>query len=264
MMLSTYHCHTTYCDGKNTPREMIEAAIAAGCREIGFSGHSYMEFSDSFWMSREGTRAYFAELTELKRIYENKIRVYVGIEQDYFSEPISLPFDYVIGSVHYVEKDGCFLAVDRSLETTKANIEDHYAGDADAYAEDYFALVGKIYEKTRCNVVGHFDLITKFEDVRTLLNVGSERYKNAAHAALTRLLSTPAVFEINTGAISRGYRTTPYPSETIRNVIKQSGKPFVINSDAHSSTNVVAGIKEAEAMCLQCGYPYIRSLSEIL
>ena len=34
------HTHTTYCDGKNTPREMIEAAMAKGLLRIGFSGHS--------------------------------------------------------------------------------------------------------------------------------------------------------------------------------------------------------------------------------
>lgn len=264
MMLSTYHCHTTYCDGKNTPREMIEAAIAAGCKEIGFSGHAYMTMNDSFWMSREGTLDYFSELTELKRIYENKIRIYIGIEQDYFSEPISLPYDYVIGSVHYIEKNGEFLAVDRDLETTRANIENHYAGDADAYAEDYFSLVADIYEKTHCNIVGHFDLITKFEEKESLLCESSTRYTNAAMRALSQLIKAPTFFEINTGAISRGHRTTPYPSRSICDILHKTGKPFVINSDAHSAANVIFGIAEAEAMCLQYGYPYIRSLSEIL
>ncbi len=245
---------------------MIEAAIAAGCKEIGFSGHAYMSnrISESYWMSREGTLAYFSELTELKRIYENKIRIYIGIEQDYFSEQISLPYDYVIGSVHYIEKNGNFLSVDDSLEITKANIEKYYAGDVDAYAEDYFALVADIYEKTHCNIIGHFDLITKFEEVENLLDESGKRYTAAATRALSKLTETPAFFEINTGAISRGHRTTPYPSREICNILQKTGKPFVINSDAHSAQNVVAFLADAEAYCLSHGLPYIRSLSEIL
>ena len=264
MMLSTYHCHTTYCDGKNTPQEMIEAAIAAGCQEIGFSGHSHTPHDTRYCMTREGTMAYFSELTELKNAYKDRIRVYIGIEQDYFGAPIELPFDYVIGSVHYIKKNGAYLPVDEGLALTKSHIENYYGGNASAYAEDYYALVGSIYEKTHCNIVGHFDLITKFEEKESFFSEEDDRYRNAVNTALSRLAKTPVIFEINMGAISRGYRTTPYPSKTACDIIKQSGKPFVITSDAHSAENVIAGIEDAEAMCHLSDYPYIRSLSEIL
>ena len=39
--LQNLHTHTTYCDGRDTPVEMIESAIAQGFDSIGFSGHSY-------------------------------------------------------------------------------------------------------------------------------------------------------------------------------------------------------------------------------
>ena len=40
------HTHTTFCDGKDTPEELVEAAIAKGFDSIGFSGHSYMYYSE--------------------------------------------------------------------------------------------------------------------------------------------------------------------------------------------------------------------------
>ena len=41
MIKANFHTHTTYCDGKNTPEEMVQAAIALGMTAIGFSGHSH-------------------------------------------------------------------------------------------------------------------------------------------------------------------------------------------------------------------------------
>ena len=37
----TVHCHTSLCDGQNTPAEMAAAAFAQGVKVLGFSGHSH-------------------------------------------------------------------------------------------------------------------------------------------------------------------------------------------------------------------------------
>ena len=50
MMFSNYHTHTTYCDGANTPEELVLEAIRLGCPELGFSGHSHLA-EDSCSMS---------------------------------------------------------------------------------------------------------------------------------------------------------------------------------------------------------------------
>ena len=54
------HTHTTFCDGKDTPEELIEAAIAKGFDSIGFSGHSYMFYAPNHSMSIAGTEQYRA------------------------------------------------------------------------------------------------------------------------------------------------------------------------------------------------------------
>ena len=53
MMLSSYHTHSTFSDGKSTLEEMVQAAIAQGCQEIGFSDHAPMIFDCGWSMKQE-------------------------------------------------------------------------------------------------------------------------------------------------------------------------------------------------------------------
>ena len=112
---TNYHTHTTYCDGNSTPAEIVREAVSLGMREIGFSGHSYTE-CDSYSMSKENTRAYISAVRQLQKKYTGSIKILLGIEQDYYSEEPTEGYDYVIGSVHFVKKDGVYLSVDASKE----------------------------------------------------------------------------------------------------------------------------------------------------
>ena len=264
MKITNYHTHTTYCDGKNSPEEMVLAAIGANMTEIGFSVHSPLPFETDWAIKEERLDEYKSELFSLREKYKEQIKIYVGIEQDYFSENSTDGFDYVIGSVHFVYKNGEYLAVDISADEVKANIKKHYGGVALAYCEDYYRLVKDVYNKTKCQIIGHFDLVTKFNEKMPLIDTNAKRYKKAAREALAELVKTPAIFEINTGAISRGYRTCPYPQEEIMDEISDSGKMFVINSDSHSVESIGFGIKELMRELSVCGYKYIRSLEQII
>lgn len=264
MKITNYHTHTTYCDGKNSPEEMVLAAIGANMTEIGFSVHSPLPFATDWAIKEERLDEYKNELFELRERYKEQIKIYVGIEQDYFSENSTDGFDYVIGSVHFIYKNGEYLAIDISADEMKANIKKHYGGDALAYCEDYYRLVKDVYNKTKCQIIGHFDLVTKFNEKMPLIDTSAPRYKKAAREALSELVKSPAIFEINTGAISRGYRTCPYPQEEIMDEIADSGKPFVINSDSHSVETVGFGIKELMRELSVCGYRYILSLDQII
>ena len=66
MKLSTYHLHTTFCDGKNTPEEMVLEAIKLGCTEIGFSGHSHLPFEPTWTMKKEDVPVYVQTIKDLK------------------------------------------------------------------------------------------------------------------------------------------------------------------------------------------------------
>ncbi len=264
MKLSTYHLHTTFCDGKNTPEEMVLEAIKLGCTEIGFSGHSHLPFEPTWTMKKEDVPVYVQTIKDLKEKYKDKIKIYIGIEQDYFSEAPDWKPDYILGAVHCIYKNGEYFDVDTSAEVMKKNVDKHYGGDVYAYCEDYFALMADLYNKTKCDIIAHFDLVTKFNEVMPIIDVTHPRYVKASNDALEALLKTPAVFEVNTGAISRGYRTEPYPEDSLLDKIAQSGKPLVVNSDTHNTGTLAFLIGETKEKLDKKGYKYIDSLDEIL
>lgn len=261
-LFSNYHTHTSYCDGKNTVDEMIRAAIDANCPEIGFSGHSYTDFDTSWCMSKENTEIYFEQVTAAKEKYRTKIRVLCGIEQDYYSDMPTDRYDFVIGSVHYVHKENEYIPVDESAEIQTEAVNRLYGGDFYAFAEDYFALVSDLRRKTNCNIVGHFDVISKFNENGRLYDENCDRYIKAGVRAIEHLAKSGASFEINTGAISRNYRQKPYPSEVFLPYLKKYGVSVVLSSDAHATENLLFGfddaLKTAERFGLTLKTPNVR------
>lgn len=239
MTPSNYHTHTTFCHGNDTPEELVLKAIELGCPEIGFSCHAFTSFDDSYCMTREGTEQYKACIRELKTKYADKIKIYLGVEQDFYSDDTPEGYDYVIGSIHYLYKDGKYLSIDSSKADMLEQIDKYYGGDIYAYAEHYFETVAEVYNKTKCNIIGHFDLITKFNENDTLFDTASPRYRAAAMRALDALCASDAVFEINTGAIARGYRETPYPADFILEELKKRGKKLIFSSDCHDRNQLL-------------------------
>jgi len=246
MIPSNFHTHTTYCDGKDTARELVEKAIKLGCRQIGFSGHSYTETGDEVpWcMSREGTERYKSEIRELKKEYENKIVILLGIERDYFSMDTSDDYDYSIGSVHYVFKDGVYIPVDESREIQEEAVRKYYDGDFYKFIEDYYELVGDIFNRTGCDIVGHFDVITKFNEKNDLFDQKNKKYIDASENALKKLLNKNLFFEINSGAVAKGYRTAPYPEKRLRHILEANGEKLIYSSDCHDKEKLLFGVIE--------------------
>lgn len=241
-----YHTHTIFCDGKDTPESLVEEALRLGCREIGFSGHSYTYFDEGWCMSKEKTKAYRECILRLKSKYKKKIKILLGIEQDLWSEESIKGYDFVIGGVHYVRHGEDFLPTDESAEMMKKIVEEYYSGDYLSFCEAYYSDVAKLSQRTDCDIIAHFDLITKFNEGDCLFDTTSERYKAAALGALDVLCLTPAAFEINTGAISRGYRTEPYPSEFLISEIKARGSTLILSSDCHAKENLLYRFEDYE------------------
>ncbi len=227
------HIHSTFSDGKNTPEEIILAAIEKGIETIGFSDHSYTFFDESYCISKDKIENYKQEINALKEKYKDKIKVLCGIEQDYYSEEPTDDYDYVIGSVHYVKIEDEFIPIDANREALVAAAQKYFDGDLISLAEEYFKTVSQIVEKTNCDIIGHFDLIRKFNEGNKLFDENSPRYRKAATDTAKALLKFGRKFEINTGAISRGYRTTPYPSKEILELILNNNGKVVFSSDSH-------------------------------
>ena len=238
------HLHTTYCDGKNTPEEMVLSAMEKGFSCIGFSGHSFVAFDLSCGMDAEQEAAYRREIFRLRETYQDRIRIFCGIEQDYFSEPPTDSYDYVIGSVHYIangEKDGVPAAIDDTPEILKHAVEQYFGGDYYLAAEAYFRLTADVVRRTGADIIGHFDLFSKFNEKEQFFDESHPRYVAAWKEAADHLIAENKIFEINTGAISRNWRSVPYPNPVMIRYIKERGGRFLLSSDSHSLETIGFG-----------------------
>ncbi len=260
MIKENFHTHSTYCDGKSTLEEMIQSAIEKGFDALGFSGHSYMSFDTHYCMGIDGTELYKADVNALKEKYRDKLNIYLGLELDYYS-PEFTGFDYTIGSVHYLKLGDGYYPVDSSAEKLILAADRFFDGSLIKLAVRYFEEVADVINKTKADVIGHFDLISKYNEGDKLFDSNDPRYVNAWKSAAEYLCTLGVPFEINTGAMSRGVRTTPYPTIPMAEFITEHGGTLVLNSDSHHRDTLDFGFDLAHEMFDRFG---IVSFEEIL
>lgn len=254
MITQNLHTHSVWDDGRDTLEDMVRAALFAGLTSVGFSGHSPLSFQNDWTIAPERLADYRAEVRRLKAAYAGRIDVYCGLEWDLLSEMPSPEYDYIIGSVHHIPVEGYVINVDHSPEATWTYLGECFGGNADAAAKMYFAQYAVLAAIGDVDIIGHFDLITKFDEQYHFFRTDSAQYRAAALEALEALVKADKIFEINTGAISRGFRTTPYPSDTLLKAIRRLGGRITITSDAHSTTGIVCSFDSAEQLALACGF----------
>ena len=254
ILTGSLHNHSTWCDGKNTPREMIEAAIAAGFTDFGVSGHTYVP-QDDFGVRDE--EAYVRELRALQKEYAGRIRVWAGLEHDfYFPVEDRARLDYVVGSLHELrdEATGRFYVIDGPKEDLLACRDECFGGDGLAMAERFFELTAENAGTYRPDILGHFDLIVKNNAANDVFDETSPRYREAALAALRRCASAGCVFEVNTGGMFRGYRAAPYPARFLLEELARLGARVTVSADAHETAALRFGFGEALELLRASGF----------
>ncbi len=252
--LQNLHQHTTFCDGNNTPEEVVLEAIEKGFGAIGFSGHCYMPYAAYYSMSLESTEQYRVEIARLKEKYKGQIDVFCGLEFDICCPERPQGYDYVIGSLHGLRFDGVDYEFDGVADHFRKMIDEHFSGDGDAFAKEYYRQLAWLPDFADCDIIGHFDLITKHRDTVQLFDSESKAYRFAAIEAAEALAGKIPYFEVNTGAVARGYRTTPYPDPFIIKEMKRLGFGAVISSDCHRKELMDCHFAEAKQLLRDCGY----------
>ena len=244
MTRGDFHVHTRFCDGQASPEEMVRAALEKGMPAVGFSGHSRTAFDPGWCMSAPGTRAYRREIARLKEAYAGRIAVACGVAQDLYSNAPTAGYDYVIGSVHYLRVGNAYLPVDESAAHQRDAAGRFFGGDVLAFAEEYYRQLATVFKATGCGVVGHFDIVAKFNEGGALFDEDDPRYVRAWRAAADALVPSGALFEINTGGIARGWRSVPYPAPPILDYLISRGARFLLSGDAHRPDGLCFGFDE--------------------
>jgi histidinol-phosphatase (PHP family) len=258
MIKSSMHNHTNLCDGKNTPREMAEAAIALGFTDFGFSGHSTNNKFFSQWGLKDEIK-YIEAINYLKKEYKDRINIYLGIENDYHGRTINRDsLDYLITSVHgFVSGDkNEYYSIDDTVEELILGIDKVYKGDSMKMIEGYFHNLCKAVELDSPDIIGHFDLPTKLNKGNVIFNEKSNEYLRLAKEAIRHLVDK-SIFEVNTGAIYRGYREFPYPrEELLYYILKENGR-VTISGDAHNTEGINYWFDEGVMLLRDIGYKEI-------
>ena len=256
------HSHTTYCDGALSAEKMVEAAIQKGCGSIGFSEHSYVSFEKKYSMSLDDTQKYKKEINTLKKKYKGTIEIFLGVEQDYFSEGPAEGFDFIIGTSHYISLGGQYETVDAGSKNQKSIAEQHFGGDFIRMAEAYFETVAGITGKMNADIIGHFDLITKYNFAGSLFDETHPRYVTAAMDAMLEILKKCRLFEVNTGAMYRLGKPEPYPSEFLLRELCKRGGEVILSSDSHDAQSLGHNFGDMRRLLNKCGFKCIKRLTE--
>ncbi len=245
--LPDYHTHTVRCGhAEGQAADYVEAARRAGLLALGVADHLPLlpEPDPELSMPLCELPEYVAEVLSLKVLYPDY--VLLGIEADYRRETVgevasllsSQPFDYVIGSVHFV-RDWAF---DDPRQV------DRYVGrEIDALWVDYLELVGEAADTGLFTIVGHLDLVKKF----------GYRPDRALDRELERLVARIAragmLVEINTAGLRKPAKEA-YPSLHILRLLREAGVSITFGSDAHRPAEVGEGFDQAKALAQEAGY----------
>ena len=255
--LSNFHTHTVFCDGKNTPEEVVLAAIEKGFGAIGFSGHAPTASGSCYCMC--DVAGYVAEITRLKEKYHDRIQIYLGVEEDMIGPVDRSKFEYIIGSAHYCVVDGVYYSVDGSPAHFEKCLA-AFGGDAMAMAENYYKGFAAYIRERKPDIIGHFDLITKFDEMGDPLFLGNPDYEKLAGKYLLEAAKSDCIFEVNTGAISRGYRRTAYPSEHLLYLLKKEDAKLILSSDSHQIETLDTAFAQTKQFLYDIGFRKLYTL----
>ncbi len=247
------HVHTVYCDGENTPEELAGAAVKAGLGCLGFTPHWITPFDRSYCLADGGFERLAGEVAALRERYVGRLTVYLGVEADLYGEPLPPGAEYGIASCHYLKAGGEYIPVDGSPEEFRGAVERLYGGDYYRASEDYYRAAAGLAGLEGCRVAGHFDLIAKFNEGGALFSEDDPRYRRAALCSLDAALDAGMAVEVNTGALARGCRKTPYPAAFLLRRVAERGGRVVLSGDTHKASDLGAYWRPAAEYAAECG-----------
>lgn len=251
-LLANFHTHTTFCDGKNTAEEMVEQALSLGFTQLGFSGHMDPDIHMDI-------NAYFDEIHRLRDLHKDRLEILCGVELDNVYDPKCADgADYIIGSTHFLDvRSDIPMSVDNTEEYMACLANEFFGGDYYELSKAYYELEAQVYNRLHCDIVGHFDLVTRFNDEMHFLDENEPRYWIPALTAMEHLVRQGVPFEINCGAVNLKRKKELYPNLFLLRHLREFGGEIFINSDAHQKEFLNGGFDQAVRAAIECGFTHV-------
>ena len=150
-----------------------------------------------------------------------------------------LGLDYLFGSIHeVVAPSGGRVPVDHKPELLADGIAQQFGGDAQAFVRAYFAAERDMAATCDFDVIGHPDLVRKFNGKLSYFDESADWYLEELRLTADAFAATGKIVEVNTGGISRGWIDDAYPSPVFRALLRERGVRFILSSDAHSAAAI--------------------------
>lgn len=247
-MIVDYHIHTKYSDGACSHREIINLAIEQGVTEIGFTDH-FGIYPNDWTASEESLQLIVDKVLDLKKEFKDRINILLGLEVDYYPEKEQetreilsrYPFDYLMGSIHFVDGDNF---------DSDPNHPIYAKYSTDQLYELYYDTVIKAINSGMFTTMSHLDLIKKY-------NYLSSKDFTGLYKKMARLLVEKDIMvEYNTSGYSRPCKDF-FPSNEITSIFIREGVKFTIGSDTHTEDHLLRNYALAKERLKNLGLKYL-------
>lgn len=247
-MLTTYHNHTLWSDGRATLADMVAGARRLGVAELGVSDHLVIHPSGSppqWSMDPARFPDYVACVLDAATGADPVLRL--GVEADWFADTeaeladvlAAFPLDYVIGAVH--EVDGF------TLDADPAPWDELGEADRNDLHRAYWQRVRGLAASNLFDVVAHLDLPKKFGH-RATTDLGAD-----IQAALDAIAAAGLVVELNTSGMFLPC-AEPYPGVDLLRECRRRGLAVTLSADAHRPEHLVRGFEQGRRELAAAGF----------
>ncbi|MFP4472762.1 MAG: histidinol-phosphatase HisJ family protein [Candidatus Omnitrophota bacterium] len=244
-----YHMHTPLCGhASGQPEEYARQAISAGLSEIGFSDHAPFVKGPlpGITMDRDQLSGYHTMIEAVQHEFQGELIIKLGIEADYipgYEEETrrlleGYPYDYVYGSVHFIDEWAFDCPDERAAWNDK---------DVGQVYKAYYRLLRKSAQSGLFDIMSHVDLVKKFGhrpagDLSDEVRETAQVFKESGVAV-----------EINTSG-RRKEVGEMYPALDVLRYYADAKVPLIFGSDAHQPSQVAMDFDQARALALEAGY----------
>lgn len=255
-MLIDYHTHHARCGhAVGELEEYVKRGIELGLSQLGLSDHMPLLHVDpaayypEMAMPLDELPRYVEEAFQLKEKYRGQIDLRVGLEGDYIEgwerqiEEIvkAYPWDYVIGSVHFLGE----------WDVSDFRQVHNWEGqNVFAVYERYYDAVAKAARTGFYDIMGHLDVIKRFGH-RPDAALEAETVDLELHT-LTAVKEAGVAMELNASGLSKPVAEM-FPSRRILSAAVEMGIPLTVGSDAHDPLKLGEHLGQARALLHELG-----------
>ncbi|WCM61593.1 histidinol-phosphatase HisJ [Paenibacillus polymyxa] len=252
-----YHTHHARCGHAiGSLEEYVQQGIRLGLDQLGLSDHMPLlhvkpaDYYPEMAMPMEELPRYVEECLELKERFKGQIDIRVGLEGDYIEgwereiEDIitAYPWDYVIGSVHFLGE----------WDVTDFRQVHHWEGKnvLEVY-RTYYDAVSKAAATGLYDIMGHLDVIKRFGYHPKSEEM--EELRELERSALSAVARSGRAMELNASGLSKPCAEM-FPSRRMLEEAFSLGIPLTVGSDAHDPAKLSEHLEKARALLYEVGY----------